>query len=341
MASKPRHPALSRPLETLRSGESLENFGDLIAALGEDIPWDSDDNADALTPLPSCLDLSPTPASASTVTADIDDDLFGSPRARLGALPAPLDPALALVLDTTVPFTPSSPLAPGGADDFIERALRPTNSLPEEKGGGATEDKLAVALAEEACVTPRPARMATVAAAGRIVPRSLAPPVKTPKTPGSSGRRGRKAAPVEVVLVPRRKLWEVGNGEVEERGEEYFLEHAAKAAEAGKIVLRNELKATQKADEAAAEAAGEKRSSEVKERTRSRRESAVTRRRAEVYLKELEGIVREVPRLQRELLLARLGPGGKAAEVKVEDGDGDGNKVLEEGKDRKDEGDTI
>lgn len=319
----------------------MENFGNLIAALGEDIPWDSDDNAEALTPIPSSGPYpSPTQASASTATGDIDDDIFGSPpRARLGAPLVLLDPALALVLDTTVPFTPLSPLASGGADDFIERALRPTSFVLEEAGGGVKEDKLAAALSEEAYVTPRPARMAAMAASGRIAPRSLAPPVKTPKTPGSSGRRGRKSAPVEVVLAPRGKLWEVGADEVEGRGDDFFLEHAAKAAEAGKIVLRGELKATQKADEAAAEAAGEKKSSEVKERTRSRRESAVTRRKAEVYLKELEGIVREVPRLQRELLVARLGL-GKAAEVKVENGDGDGDKVEEEGKAKKDEGDT-
>lgn len=67
------------------------------------------------------------------------------------------------------------------------------------------------------------------------------------------------------------------------------------------MAYRDRLKAEQLAKEAAAKARGGPLTAKEKERERSRRESAVTRKRAEVYIRELEAVARRLPWLEARL----------------------------------------
>jgi hypothetical protein len=79
------------------------------------------------------------------------------------------------------------------------------------------------------------------------------------------------------------------------------LKRCAARAEVAKRRHRDTLKAEQRIDEVKAAETGGSLSSAQKERVRSRRESAVTRKRAEIYVRELESVVRSVPALHRRL----------------------------------------
>lgn len=82
---------------------------------------------------------------------------------------------------------------------------------------------------------------------------------------------------------------------------ERYVGYAGVVAEAAKLEHRNALKETQRAREAEAEAAGRPLSAKEKERERSRRESAVTRKRTEVYIAQLENAARKVPELEAQV----------------------------------------
>lgn len=75
---------------------------------------------------------------------------------------------------------------------------------------------------------------------------------------------------------------------------------AGQSADSAKIRFRNELKLNQRRRESEARDRGEPLSARDKERERSRRESSVTRRRAEVYVQELEATARKLPALELE-----------------------------------------
>lgn len=90
----------------------------------------------------------------------------------------------------------------------------------------------------------------------------------------------------------------------DENDNEYWANRAATIAEAAKCRHRDALKDEHRAREEKASREGTPLTSLQKERSRSRRESSVTRMRAQVYVRELEAIARAVPALQREL--ARL-----------------------------------
>jgi hypothetical protein len=87
--------------------------------------------------------------------------------------------------------------------------------------------------------------------------------------------------------------------------DEVLLKRCACRSEVAKRRHRDELKATQRSEESGAAASGTPLSSAQKERARSRRESAVTRMRAVVYVRELETVVRGVPALHREIAVLR------------------------------------
>lgn len=80
-----------------------------------------------------------------------------------------------------------------------------------------------------------------------------------------------------------------------------YIMAAARAADRAKLAHRTFLKEAQRAREANAQRSGLPLSAKDKERERSRRESAVTRKRAEVYIAELERVARRVPALERRL----------------------------------------
>lgn len=82
---------------------------------------------------------------------------------------------------------------------------------------------------------------------------------------------------------------------------EKYVNLASNTAEQAKLEHRLQLKNTQRAKEQEADRKGEPLSAKDKERERSRRESAVTRKRAEVYIQELEKTVRRVPMLEKEI----------------------------------------
>lgn len=83
--------------------------------------------------------------------------------------------------------------------------------------------------------------------------------------------------------------------------EETYVLAAARAADRAKLAHRVWLKEAQRAREASAQRSGCPLSAKDKERERSRRESAVTRKRAEVYIAELERVARRVPGLERRV----------------------------------------
>lgn len=76
---------------------------------------------------------------------------------------------------------------------------------------------------------------------------------------------------------------------------------AAQYADEAKIRYRNDLKLEQRQREQAARERGEPLSARDKERERSRRESSVTRRRAEVYVNKLEETARRLPSVEARL----------------------------------------
>lgn len=82
---------------------------------------------------------------------------------------------------------------------------------------------------------------------------------------------------------------------------EHYISRASKMADEAKIEYRAILKENQFAKAELAKAIGCPLSARQKERERSRRESAVTRKRAEVYLSELERLARVVPLLEKEI----------------------------------------
>lgn len=84
-----------------------------------------------------------------------------------------------------------------------------------------------------------------------------------------------------------------------------YIIQAAKIAEAAKLEYRQLSKAAQKDKEAIAVSVGRPLSAKDKERERSRRESAVTRKRAEVFIEKLQSIGRFVPGMEREIIRLR------------------------------------
>ena len=82
---------------------------------------------------------------------------------------------------------------------------------------------------------------------------------------------------------------------------DYYVREAAKSADSAKLAHRKWLKEAQREREADALRNGLPLSAKDKERERSRRESAVTRKRAEVYIAELESAARKLPMLERRL----------------------------------------
>lgn len=77
-----------------------------------------------------------------------------------------------------------------------------------------------------------------------------------------------------------------------------YVQKASEVADEAKLAHRALLKDAQRNKEMDAEARGEPLSAKDKERERSRRESAVTRKRAEIYIQELERTARNVPELE-------------------------------------------
>lgn len=86
---------------------------------------------------------------------------------------------------------------------------------------------------------------------------------------------------------------------------EKYVKLAAQAADDAKLSHRATLKELQRGREENAHLRGRPLSAKDKERERSRRESAVTRKRSEVYIHELERAARKVPELEREVLILR------------------------------------
>lgn len=84
--------------------------------------------------------------------------------------------------------------------------------------------------------------------------------------------------------------------------DDYFVRAAARAADSAKLAHRMWLKEAQQEREANAQLSGVPLSAKDKERERSRRESAVTRKRAEVYIAELERAARRLPALERRIV---------------------------------------
>eukprot|EP00177_Eucheuma_denticulatum_P008551 GFKZ01015564.1.p1 GENE.GFKZ01015564.1~~GFKZ01015564.1.p1 ORF type:complete len:229 (+),score=53.18 GFKZ01015564.1:51-689(+) len=82
-----------------------------------------------------------------------------------------------------------------------------------------------------------------------------------------------------------------------------YVKEAARIAEEAKLAKRKDLKEQQKRKEEEAGRAGRSLSAKDKERERSRRESAVTRKRTEVYIAELERHATKVPALEQRIAL--------------------------------------
>lgn len=80
-----------------------------------------------------------------------------------------------------------------------------------------------------------------------------------------------------------------------------YVRKASDVADKAKLAHRGVLKEAQRSKEMEAEARGEPLSAKEKERERSRRESAVTRKRAEIYIQELEKTARNVPYLENTI----------------------------------------
>lgn len=80
-----------------------------------------------------------------------------------------------------------------------------------------------------------------------------------------------------------------------------YVRKASDVADRAKLAHRGVLKEAQRSKEMEAEARGEPLSAKEKERERSRRESAVTRKRAEIYIQELERTARNVPYLENTI----------------------------------------
>lgn len=87
----------------------------------------------------------------------------------------------------------------------------------------------------------------------------------------------------------------------ESADEDKYVQMASAEADRAKLRHRATLKKSQRKKEEDASAQGLPLSAKDKERERSRRESAVTRRRAEVYIRELERTAKRVPSLEREI----------------------------------------
>lgn len=87
---------------------------------------------------------------------------------------------------------------------------------------------------------------------------------------------------------------------------EKYVRQASEAAEKTKVEHRVQLKQQQRVKEKEAIAKGEPLSAKDKERERSRRESAVTRKRAEIYTRELERTARRIPLLEKEIASLQL-----------------------------------
>lgn len=88
----------------------------------------------------------------------------------------------------------------------------------------------------------------------------------------------------------------------ESADEDKYVQMASAEADRAKLRHRATLKKSQRKKEEDASAQGLPLSAKDKERERSRRESAVTRRRAEVYIRELERTAKRVPSLEREIV---------------------------------------
>lgn len=87
---------------------------------------------------------------------------------------------------------------------------------------------------------------------------------------------------------------------------EHYISKALQIADRAKVKYRTMMKTFQLTKAEAMKAAGCPLSARERERERSRRESAVTRKRAEVYLFELEQIAKMVPLLQNEISTLRV-----------------------------------
>lgn len=86
---------------------------------------------------------------------------------------------------------------------------------------------------------------------------------------------------------------------------ERYVILASRMAEQAKLEHRLLLKESQKSKEVAADATGKPLTAKAKERERSRRESAVTRKRQEIYVNQLEETARRLPRLEQEITSLR------------------------------------
>ena len=82
---------------------------------------------------------------------------------------------------------------------------------------------------------------------------------------------------------------------------EKYVEDAAQHADRAKLEHRKQLKVEQRHKETLAEANGKPLSAKDKERERSRRESAVTRKRTEIYTQQLEHWCRQLPITEAQL----------------------------------------
>lgn len=89
-------------------------------------------------------------------------------------------------------------------------------------------------------------------------------------------------------------------------GRDKYLRMAGVQADSAKIVYRNQLKTQLRQREQAALRSGQPMSSRVKQRERSRTESWLYRRRAQVYVQHLEATARKLSTVEQELRKARV-----------------------------------
>jgi hypothetical protein len=281
------------------SGDALDSFPELLPGLPDQLLWTDETDIDGLS-LPAHAD-SALPADSAAFARVIDAQYGG----ELGPDATDEEPG------TTIDRALSPDGIPPGEDDGDDGAedAVDANGCQDDVGGGGG------GTADDGQSGRLSSAVASVAAVSGVSP-------ATPASGGGRRRPRKEASPAHVPATPHPALEDVRaaarDGSLDD--DEYLLERSVREAELSKQRLREELKREQREAEAAAAAEGRPLTSAQKERGRSRRESAVTRRRAEVYLRELEGIVRQVPALQRELLEALGGgdavegsPGGSSA----------------------------
>lgn len=126
---------------------------------------------------------------------------------------------------------------------------------------------------------------------------TLAPGQTTPQLASSSQQQPR--ARIQTAMSPAYTDESVADREM-------YVRQASEIAERAKLEHRIHLKEIQRAKELEADTRGEPLSAKDKERERSRRESAVTRKRAEIYILELEKTARRVPSLEKQLVALRF-----------------------------------